>query len=162
MNSDRNCFGFVHRRKTCQVETFRKFEERVRKRWFGHKNPSRVQVEKQFWEIVEGKVGELEVMYGSDLDTSIYGSGFPRLCDPVPSSVDPVMWHKYCSSPWNLNNFPNLPGSVLQTVRDNIAGVMVPWLYIGMLFSSFCWHVEDHCFYSINYLHWYANPPSNC
>ncbi|KAF2928641.1 lysine-specific demethylase JMJ17 isoform X5 [Oryza sativa Japonica Group] len=154
MNSDRNCFGFVHRRKTCQVETFRKFEERVRKRWFGHKNPSRVQVEKQFWEIVEGKVGELEVMYGSDLDTSIYGSGFPRLCDPVPSSVDPVMWHKYCSSPWNLNNFPNLPGSVLQTVRDNIAGVMVPWLYIGMLFSSFCWHVEDHCFYSINYLHW--------
>uniref|UniRef100_A0A0E0E6R1 [Histone H3]-trimethyl-L-lysine(4) demethylase n=1 Tax=Oryza meridionalis TaxID=40149 RepID=A0A0E0E6R1_9ORYZ len=154
MNSDRNCFGFVHRRKTCQVETFRRLEERVRKRWFGHKNPSRVQVEKQFWEIVEGKVGELEVMYGSDLDTSIYGSGFPRLCDPVPSSVDPVMWHKYCSSPWNLNNFPNLPGSVLQTVRDNIAGVMVPWLYIGMLFSSFCWHVEDHCFYSINYLHW--------
>uniref|UniRef100_A0A0E0LG03 [Histone H3]-trimethyl-L-lysine(4) demethylase n=1 Tax=Oryza punctata TaxID=4537 RepID=A0A0E0LG03_ORYPU len=154
MNSDRNCFGFVHRRKTCQVETFRRFEERVRKRWFGHKSPSHVQVEKQFWEIVEGKAGELEVMYGSDLDTSIYGSGFPRLCDPVPSSVDPVMWHKYCSSPWNLNNFPNLPGSVLQTVRDNIAGVMVPWLYIGMLFSSFCWHVEDHCFYSINYLHW--------
>uniref|UniRef100_A0A0E0AET4 [Histone H3]-trimethyl-L-lysine(4) demethylase n=1 Tax=Oryza glumipatula TaxID=40148 RepID=A0A0E0AET4_9ORYZ len=140
MNSDRNCFGFVHRRKTCQVETFQKFEERVRKRWFGHKNPSRVQVEKQFWEIVEGKVGELEVMYGSDLDTSIYGSGFPRLCDPVPSSVDPVMWHKYCSSPWNLNNFPNLPGSVLQTVRDNIAGVMVPWLYIGMLGEPKCWY----------------------
>ncbi|XP_057978320.1 lysine-specific demethylase JMJ17 isoform X2 [Malania oleifera] len=33
-------------------------------------------------------------------------------------------------------------------------GVMVPWLYIGMLFSSFCWHFEDHCFYSMNYLHW--------
>ncbi|XP_040380778.1 lysine-specific demethylase 5C isoform X2 [Oryza brachyantha] len=154
MNSDRNCFGFVHRRKTCQVETFRRFDERVRKRWFGQKSPSRVQVEKQFWEIVEGKAGELEVMYGSDLDTSIYGSGFPRLFDPMPSSLDPVMWKKYCSSPWNLNNFPNLPGSVLRTVRDNIAGVMVPWLYIGMLFSSFCWHVEDHCFYSINYLHW--------
>ncbi|KAF0910136.1 hypothetical protein E2562_001355 [Oryza meyeriana var. granulata] len=154
MNSDRNCFGFVHRRKTCLVETFRRFDDRVRKRWFGQKSPSRVQVEKQFWEIVEGKAGELEVMYGSDLDTSIYGSGFPRLCDPVPSSMDPVMWQKYCSSPWNLNNFPNLPGSVLRTVRDNIAGVMVPWLYIGMLFSSFCWHVEDHCFYSINYLHW--------
>uniref|UniRef100_A0A0D9WUG4 [Histone H3]-trimethyl-L-lysine(4) demethylase n=1 Tax=Leersia perrieri TaxID=77586 RepID=A0A0D9WUG4_9ORYZ len=154
MNSDSNCFGFVHRRKNCQLETLRRFDDRVRKRWFGHKSPSHAQVEKQFWEIVEGKAGELEVMYGSDLDTSIYGSGFPRLCDSVPSSVDPVMWHKYCSSPWNLNNFPNLPGSVLRTVRDNIAGVMVPWLYIGMLFSSFCWHVEDHCFYSINYLHW--------
>jgi histone demethylase JARID1 len=72
----------------------------------------------------------------------------------VPSSVDLETWQKYCLSPWNLNNFPNLPGSVLRTVRDKIAGVMVPWLYIGMLFSSFCWHVEDHCFYSINYLHW--------
>ncbi|KAG8074505.1 hypothetical protein GUJ93_ZPchr0006g46167 [Zizania palustris] len=159
MTSDRNCFGFVHRRKTCLVETFRRFDGRMKKRWFGQKNPSHVQIEKQFWEIVEGKAGELEVMYGSDLDTSIYGSGFPRLCDPVPSSVNPDMWQKYCLSPWNLNNFPNLPGSVLRTVQDNIAGVMVPWLYIGMLFSPFCWHIEDHCFYSINYLHWYANPP---
>ncbi|KAJ1260901.1 hypothetical protein BS78_10G267700 [Paspalum vaginatum] len=154
LNSDRDCFGFVHRRKSCLLDTFRRFDERVRKRWFGQRHPGRLQVEKQFWEIVEGKAGELEVMYGSDLDTSIYGSGFPRLGDPVPSSVDLEMWHKYCSSPWNLNNFPNLPGSVLRTVRDKIAGVMVPWLYIGMLFSSFCWHVEDHCFYSINYLHW--------
>ncbi|KAF8769060.1 hypothetical protein HU200_006983 [Digitaria exilis] len=154
LNSDRDCFGFIHRRKSCLLETFQRFDERVRKRWFGQRNPSRVQVEKQFWEIVEGNAGELEVMYGSDLDTSIYGSGFPRLSDPVPSSVDQETWQKYCSSPWNLNNFPNLPGSVLRTVRDKIAGVMVPWLYIGMLFSSFCWHVEDHCFYSINYLHW--------
>ncbi|WVZ78347.1 hypothetical protein U9M48_026076 [Paspalum notatum var. saurae] len=129
LNSDRDCFGFVHRRKSCLLDTFRRFDERVRKRWFGQRHPGRLQVEKQFWEIVEGKAGELEVMYGSDLDTSIYGSGFPRLGDPVPSSVDLDMWHKYCSNPWNLNNFPNLRGSVLRTVRDKIAGVS---LNVGM------------------------------
>ncbi|KAE8769237.1 lysine-specific demethylase 5B [Hordeum vulgare] len=154
MNSDSDCFGFVERRKTCQLDALQRFDEKVRRKWFGQRPPSRVQVEKLFWEIVEGKAGELEVMYGSDMDTSKYGSGFPRLGDPVPPSADPEIWQKYCSSPWNLNNFPNLPGSVLRTVQDKIPGVMVPWLYMGMLFSSFCWHVEDHCFYSINYLHW--------
>jgi hypothetical protein len=152
MNSDSDCFGFVHRRKTCLLETLRRFDNRVR-------TTSRLQVEKQFWEIVDGKAGELEVMYGSDLDTSIYGSGFPHLTDSAPSSVDLATRQKYCSSPWSLNNFPNLPGSVVRTVQDKIAGVMPPWLYIVMLFSSFCWHVEDHCFYSVNYLHWYAHPP---
>lgn len=33
------------------------------------------------------------------------------------------------------------------------AGVMVPWLYVGSCMSAFCWHVEDHSFYSVNYLH---------
>ncbi|GER30362.1 lysine-specific demethylase 5D [Striga asiatica] len=70
------------------------------------------------------------------------------------ASVEADVWNEYCSSPWNLNNLPRLQGSMLRAVHQNIAGVMVPWLYIGMLFSSFCWHFEDHCFYSMNYLHW--------
>ncbi|CAK4176603.1 unnamed protein product, partial [Aphanomyces euteiches] len=47
---------------------------------------------------------------------------------------------------------------------ENIKGVMVPWMYVGMCFSTFCWHVEDHNFYSISYLHrgapktWYGVP----
>ena len=43
---------------------------------------------------------------------------------------------------------------MLRHIDENIAGVVVPWLYVGMMFSSFCWHIEDHMFYSINYHHW--------
>ena len=32
-------------------------------------------------------------------------------------------------------------------------GLTYPWLYFGALFSTFCWHVEDHFLYSVNYLH---------
>ncbi|ESQ29025.1 hypothetical protein EUTSA_v10023217mg [Eutrema salsugineum] len=102
----------------------------------------------------EETFGFVPVMYGNDLDTSVYGSGFPRIGDQRPESVEENIWDEYCGSPWNLNNMPKLKGSMLQAIRHNINGVTVPWLYLGMLFSSFCWHFEDHCFYSVNYLHW--------
>ncbi|KAF5175251.1 Lysine-specific demethylase 5b [Thalictrum thalictroides] len=153
VNSDKDSFGFVPGRRF-SLETFRRLADRAKRKWFGSASPSRLQIEKKFWEIVDGSAGEVEVMYGNDLDTSVYGSGFPRRDDSMPASVEVDEWNKYSSSPWNLNNLPKLQGSMLQAVHNNIAGVMVPWLYIGMLFSSFCWHFEDHCFYSINYLHW--------
>uniref|UniRef100_A0A0S7EYK8 KDM5B n=1 Tax=Poeciliopsis prolifica TaxID=188132 RepID=A0A0S7EYK8_9TELE len=60
----------------------------------------------------------------------------------------------YLTSGWNLNNMPVLDASVLTHITADICGMKVPWLYVGMCFSSFCWHIEDHWSYSINYLHW--------
>ncbi|KAK9144894.1 hypothetical protein Sjap_004797 [Stephania japonica] len=153
VNSDKDTFGFVLG-KQFSLEAFRRRADRAKKKWFGSTTASRSQIEKKFWQIVEGMAGEVEVIYGNDLDTSLHGSGFPRANDLRPSSIESEAWDKYSLSPWNLNNLPKLQGSMLRAVRDNINGVTLPWLYIGMMFSSFCWHFEDHCFYSMNYLHW--------
>lgn len=61
---------------------------------------------------------------------------------------------EYARSGWNLNVMPVLEQSVLCHINADISGMKVPWLYVGMVFSAFCWHIEDHWSYSINYLHW--------
>nr|URM60705.1 LSD family protein [Gymnema sylvestre] len=115
-----------------------------------HWAPSIEEIEGEYWRMVETPTEEIEVLYGADLETGVFGSGFPKQSHEVDSAVD----EKYVSSGWNLNNFPRLPGSVLSYESSDISGVLVPWLYVGMCFSSFCWHVEDHHLYSLNYMHW--------
>ncbi|KAM0941878.1 putative transcription factor & chromatin remodeling JUMONJI family [Dioscorea sansibarensis] len=115
--------------------------------------PSVANIEGEYWRIVESPTEEIEVLYGSELDTGDFGSGFPK---SSPATVDSKVDERYLKSSWNLNNSPRLPGSVLSYESENISGILVPWLYIGMCFSSFCWHVEDHHLYSLNYLHWGA------
>lgn len=116
------------------------------KRW----EPSVEDIEGEYWRIVEQPTDEVEVYYGADLETGAFASGFPKA-----SSMDTGSdLEEYAKSGWNLNNFPRLPGSVLCFEESDISGVLVPWLYIGMCFSSFCWHVEDHHLYSLNYMHW--------
>jgi hypothetical protein len=74
----------------------------------------------------------LQVLYGADLDTASFGSGFPKANTESGNS-------QYVQSGWNLNNIPNLPRSVLRFESSNISGVKIPWLYVGMCLSSFCW-----------------------
>lgn len=65
----------------------------------------------------------------------------------------------YSDDPWNLNNMPIVKESLLRYIKSDISGMTVPWIYLGMLFSAFCWHNEDHYTYSVNYsessLMWY-------
>ncbi|KNC73449.1 hypothetical protein SARC_13989, partial [Sphaeroforma arctica JP610] len=73
---------------------------------------------------------------------------------------------KYADDGWNLNNMPMLYNSLFGVFDQAITGMTVPWMYIGMIFSTFAWHVEDHYTYSINYNHfgapktWYGVPGS--
>ena len=58
--------------------------------------------------------------YGADLHTSKHGSGFP-MKDKVQSPVE----EDYAKSGWNLNNIPNIKGSVLSYIDANISGMKV-------------------------------------
>lgn len=99
--------------------------------------------------------------YVCDLDTSVYGSGFPCNVNLSPYMLDLDVWREYYSSTWNLNNLSKLLGSVLCAFHDHIAGIMIPWLYIWVLFHSFCWYAEVHCFYPTNYMHLYVHSITN-
>ncbi|KAG1354932.1 putative lysine-specific demethylase ELF6 [Cocos nucifera] len=71
---------------------------------------------------------------------------------------------KLSNSPWNLQAIARAPGSLTRFMPDEVPGVTSPMVYIGMLFSWFAWHVEDHELHSLNFLHmgspktWYAVP----
>ncbi|PIA45403.1 hypothetical protein AQUCO_01700743v1 [Aquilegia coerulea] len=121
----------------------------VQKQW----EPSVEDIEGEYWRMVENPTEEIEVLCGANLDTRVFGSGFPKVPFPMENSSNEG---KYLTSEWNLNNVSKLPNSVLSFEKSDISGVIVPWLYIGMCFSSFCWHVEDHYLYSLNYMHWGA------
>ncbi|AQK55651.1 Lysine-specific demethylase JMJ703 [Zea mays] len=139
------------------LQTFKKYADDFREQYFkkevsADSPPSVEDIEGEYWRIVEKPTEEIEVVYGADLETGTFGSGFPKSSPEVKSDVE----HKYLESGWNLNNLPRLQGSVLSFEGGDISGVLVPWLYVGMCFSSFCWHVEDHHLYSLNYMHWGA------
>ncbi|KAG5457839.1 MAG: JmjC domain, hydroxylase-domain-containing protein, partial [Olpidium bornovanus] len=103
-------------------------------------------VEREFWKLVESPHVNCEVEYGADLHSTVHGSGFPTI---EKQPLDP-----YSRDPWNLNIIPVLRDSLFSHIKSDISGMMVPWLYVGMCFSTFCWHNEDHYTYSVNYMHW--------
>ncbi|XAR70664.1 [Histone H3]-lysine-36 demethylase [Bertholletia excelsa] len=132
--------------------TFRDFEKMANKvfarRYYSAGCLPDTYLEKEFWhEIACGKTESVE--YACDVDGSAFSS----------SANDQLG-----NSKWNLKRLSRLPKSILRLLETAIPGVTEPMLYIGMLFSMFAWHVEDHYLYSINYQHcgaaktWYGIP----
>ena len=110
-----------------------------------------------------------------------------------PSEEEAEPYRSGIFAGWNLNALPNDPKSVLRLLCDSrvpssppspppssstfasfpvldqfsegeVPGLTNPFVYIGSLFSAFCWHSEDHDLLSINYHHggapkvWYGCP----
>ncbi|XP_061343061.1 lysine-specific demethylase JMJ13 isoform X2 [Gastrolobium bilobum] len=132
--------------------TFRDYEKMANKifarRYCSTGSLPATYLEKEFWhEIGCGKMETVE--YACDVDGSAFSS----------SPADQLG-----NSKWNLKKLSRLSKSILRLLETSIPGVTEPMLYIGMLFSMFAWHVEDHYLYSINYHHcgasktWYGIP----
>lgn len=121
-----------------------------------HRPVTEEDVETEFWRLVADLEETVEVEYGADIHCTTHGSGFPTL-EKHPNNA-------YATDPWNLNVLPFHSESLFRHIKSDISGMTVPWVYVGMIFSTFCWHNEDHYAYSANYQHlgatktWYGIP----
>uniref|UniRef100_A0A7N6B8M6 [histone H3]-trimethyl-L-lysine(4) demethylase n=1 Tax=Anabas testudineus TaxID=64144 RepID=A0A7N6B8M6_ANATE len=146
-------FGFEQASRDYSLRAFGQMADAFKSDYFNmpvHMVPTEL-VEKEFWRLVGAIDEDVTVEYGADIASKEFGSGFP-----IPNGkfkVSPAD-EKYLKCGWNLNNLAMMKPSVLTHVTADICGMTLPWLYVGMCFSSFCWHIEDHWSYSINYLHW--------
>ncbi|XP_034017252.1 protein Jumonji isoform X2 [Thalassophryne amazonica] len=116
-----------------------------------NKEPGAAEVEQEYWRIVEQRDSHVAVHCGK-VDTSTHGSGFPT------GKSEPFSKHG-----WNLTVLPNNSGSILRHLGA-VPGVTIPWLNIGMVFSTSCWSQDQNRLPYIDYLHtgadciWYSVP----
>ncbi|KAM4696546.1 lysine-specific demethylase 5C-like isoform 2-T2 [Rhinophrynus dorsalis] len=146
-------FGFEQATREYTLQSFGEMADAFKADYFNmpvHMVPTEL-VEKEFWRLVNSIEEDVTVQYGADIHSKEFGSGFPMMDGKTELSLEE---QAYATSGWNLNVMPVLEQSVLCHINADISGMKVPWLYVGMVFSAFCWHIEDHWSYSINYLHW--------
>lgn len=159
-------FGFTLSQKHYTLAEFKQMADQFKRDYFKTDTTDipLAQVEKEYWRLVSSLQDNVSVEYGADLHCNEFGSGFP-----TKSTKDDLLDEQdleYIDHPWNLNNTPVAEGSVFRYINTNISGMIIPWMYVGMCFSTFCWHNEDHWTYSISYLHqgepktWYGVPGS--
>ncbi|CAI0434450.1 unnamed protein product [Linum tenue] len=131
--------------------------ERVEQR-----EPSLMDIEGEYGRIIDNPTEEIEVICGDNLDSQVFGSGFP-----VYKSSETCTSQEYLDSGWNLNKTAVLPDSLLSFESYSTSGLLRPRLRVGMCFSSFPWKLAMHHMYYLSYMHigapkiWYAIPGSH-
>ncbi|KAK1363230.1 hypothetical protein POM88_038791 [Heracleum sosnowskyi] len=118
---------------------------------------SPLELETLYWDAQADKA--IEVEYGNDMP----GSAFVEL-DKRRGGEGLSVNLNVGDTEWNVRGAARAEGCPLRFVKDDIPGVTSPMVYMGMMFSWFAWHVEDHDFHSLNYMHmgdaktWYGVP----
>nr|KYP53072.1 Lysine-specific demethylase lid [Cajanus cajan] len=133
------------------------------------KDVSPLVIESLFWKASLDK--PIYVEYANDVPGSAFEESKDSHSQPskekgsdASNDMQGTAGWKLSNSPWNLQVIARSSGSLTRFMPDDIPGVTSPMVYIGMLFSWFAWHVEDHELHSMNFLHtgssktWYAVP----
>ncbi|CAN3501857.1 histone demethylase Jhd2p [Diutina catenulata] len=163
-------YGFEETSNQYSIDEFRAkcaaVDEDIAQNHFGGRKPSVDAIESLFWDIVDDHEKDITVEYGADIHNMRPGevSGFPM---PDYGGDGSPQWDYYVNHPFNLNRLPHAAGSLLCHVPTKISGMTIPWIYVGSMLSTFCWHVEDHYTLSANYCHlgatkkWYGVPAAD-
>lgn len=116
---------------------------------------SNLEVETIYWKAQVDK--PISVEYANDMP----GSAFDQTLGVHDDNFGLMC---VAESEWNMRGVSRSKCSLLKFMKEEIPGVTSPMVYISMLFSWFAWHVEDHDFHSLNYMHfgagktWYGVP----
>lgn len=84
-----------------------------------------------FWNVL-GSCDEAAILYWSDLAGSAFRAH--AAANGGAGAADDGGGHG-----WALPSLPSLSGSLLRHCGYNMPGVNDPMLYLGILFSMFCW-----------------------
>uniref|UniRef100_A0A672SD51 Jumonji and AT-rich interaction domain containing 2 n=1 Tax=Sinocyclocheilus grahami TaxID=75366 RepID=A0A672SD51_SINGR len=140
----------IYRGKSFSLTTFYRAARNTMNMCFS-KEPDTAEVEREYWRLVAEKECHVAVHCGR-VDTKTHGSGFPV------GKSEPFSKHG-----WNLTVLSNNSGSILRHLGA-VPGVTIPWLNIGMVFSTSCWCRDQNSLPYIDYLHtgadciWYSIP----
>lgn len=141
--------------KSMALSAFFRIARNTMALWFKNTEPTSTEIETEFWRHVAVRDSHVCVHSGS-IDSSGWGYGFPTPGPKAKSSS--------CGKhPWNLKVLTNNNRSILRSIGP-VAGVTVPTLHVGMLFSACCWYRDPHGLPWIEYLHtggskiWYSVP----